>query len=105
MLRVLLSGKFLVAAWLVICAGVVLIAWPDTNKPLVNNAGIKSVSMKMRNESFILDVILNSPMPCQQIYSALQIKNIIIRDKVYTPECEILTPFNVRIYYKESISV
>ena len=73
----------------------------DLYKP----TGINDLDIRITDKTILLDVILDKPMSCEEVFDALGIEDIPLKGKTYSPACTTITPSLIVITYKERLMV
>jgi hypothetical protein len=75
--------------------------------PVVNEykqAGISKLDIEYKNNVILLNVTLSKPMSCNKIFEALDIGDLPLKGKVYSPVCTTVNPSLIVITYKEKVT-
>jgi hypothetical protein len=104
-------GNLGLATLLSVAGSILLLNWlssDDTAKSFLvqTSAGqadpkINQLNIEFKDNSILLNVKLNAPMSCKEIFSALNISELPLKDKVYSPVCTTVKPELVVVTYKE----
>ena len=62
---------------------------------------INQLDIEFKDNSILLNIKLNTPMSCKEIFSTLNISDLPLKDKVYSPICTTVKPELVVVTYKE----
>jgi hypothetical protein len=65
------------------------------------NSKINQLDIEFKDNSILLNVKLNNPMSCKEVFTTLNIIELPLKDKVYSPICTTVKPELVVVTYKE----
>jgi hypothetical protein len=92
---------------------VLLLNWlvqDDTSKsflsPAVNEykqAGINHLGIEFKDNSILLNVKLDKPLSCKQVFNILDVDDLPLKGKIYSPVCTVVEPALIIITYKEKV--
>jgi hypothetical protein len=68
-------------------------------------AGINHLGIEFKDKVILLNVTLDKPMSCKQVFGLLDIGDLPLKGKVYSPVCTLVQPALVVITYKETTPV
>ena len=66
-----------------------------------SNASISNISLEIKNNSVQLIVELAKPMTCKEVFDALDIADLPLKGKVYSPLCTTVQQSKIIVTYKE----
>ena len=66
---------------------------------------IADIGMTIGNNSVQLIVNLNKPMTCKELFAKLDITDLPLKNKVYSPACTTVQPTRIVVVYKEKMMV
>ncbi len=106
-------GTWLITSVLSAVLAVVAIGWLDNVEEslLVSAAGadihpgIDKVEFEFARKTIFLNVYLSKPLNCTQVISSLGIESLLIKDRLYVPECRVIDHSLIKIIYTESITI
>ena len=64
-----------------------------------------TMSIEFNNNTISLNVPLNKPMTCEQVFEQLGIDEIPYKGKVYSPTCTTVKPELIVVTYKEKVMI
>ena len=70
-----------------------------------SESGIRKLGIEFKDNNILLNVILNKPMSCEDIFSTLDIDELPLKGKVYSPVCTTVKPDLVIVTYTEKIEI
>lgn len=106
-------GNLGLATLLSIVGSVLILNWlvnEDATKSFLvqtsvdTGSSVKQLDIEFKDSSILLNVQLNKPMSCKEVFSALDISDLPMKGKIYSPICTVVEPARVVITYKEKIT-
>lgn len=88
--------------WLVNDDATKLFVSPVVNE--YNQAGITKLDIEYRDTVVLLNVTLSKPVSCKKIFEILDIGDLPLRGKIYSPVCTRVEPDLVVITYREKLT-
>lgn len=67
--------------------------------------GIKNLGIEFKDKTILLNIALDKPMSCKQVFDALDISDLPLKGKIYSPVCTLVQPSRIVVTYKETKSV
>ena len=106
-------GNLGLATLLSIVGSVLILNWlvnEDATKSFLvqtsvdTGSSVKQLDIEFKDSSILLNVQLNKPMSCKEVFSALDISDLPMKGKIYSPICTVVEPARIVITYKEKIT-
>lgn len=66
-------------------------------------SGIRNLDIEFRDKNVVLNIFLEKPMSCDEVFDVLDVEEIPLRGKIFTPVCTSIKPDKVVITYKEMV--
>ena len=66
-------------------------------------SGIKNLDIEFKNKNVVLNIFLEKPMTCDEVFDVLGVEDLPLRGKVYSPVCTSIKPEKIVITYKEMV--
>lgn len=109
-----LRHHFVVAMGIAVVVTVAIV-WSATGVPpqtylftpvsKTGHKAIKHVEMSLEHGIVTLNVTIATPMTCTEIYRQLGIEPMNINNKVYVPECRVISTDVIQVYFIESTPI
>ena len=107
-------GNLGLATLLSIVGSVLILNWlvnEDATKSFLvqtsvdTGSSVKQLDIEFKDSSILLNVQLNKPMSCKEVFSALDISDLPMKGKIYSPICTTVKPELVVVTYREKIMI
>ena len=69
------------------------------------HAGINHLGVEFKGKAILLNIALDKPMSCKQAFDALDIGDLPLKGKIYSPVCTLVQPSLIVVTYKETTPV
>jgi len=76
----------------------------DSSELSVDSDIIDSASLKFGKNKIFLDIRVNKPISCDDATKAFGIESFTVKERSYSPSCELINESLIRITYTEEIS-
>lgn len=71
----------------------------------VSENGIGKVEIEIKGQRIFMNIHLDEPMSCNQVLRILEISNLDIDGKTYSPVCNVIHYYLLRVNYEETVSI
>ena len=71
----------------------------------VSENGIGKVEIEIKGQQIFMNIHLDEPMSCAQALKVLEISNLDVDGKTYSPICNVINYHLLRINYEETVSI